>query len=420
LRVATLSSNDVGVSLGLFVGVGSRHETRVNAGSTHFLKFAAFESTQSTPGYQKIRDLETNGATFTATAGREHLSFVSEVPANHVDSVVPLITDLLHPRLPYHEVAASKDVVKHDAHRIESDPVASILELVHRQAYRNKGLGQPSVAREDAIHHINQDTLAKFVDAHYNPEQAVFVGVGLDHEALVKSVQAAVGSKAEGSSKKGSTNTENTKYVGGETLLPAGGNTHVAIAFEGASIKDTKDSHVLGVLQHILGSVLSGPNVGASLGSGITSRLATNVLPSNQSAYTLAAFNFSYSDSGLFGVYGETKDAPARLVQSLTTEIGKLSNIGAEELAKGKALYKLSVLDQGTKRTPALEFIGTQVLASGKALTPEEYAAQIDSITAEDVSRVAKKVLSSRPTLVVVGDVSSLPSTEELKASFSK
>lgn len=48
------------------------------------------------------------------------------------------------------------------------------------------------------------------------------------------------------------------------------------------------------------------------------------------------------------------------------------------------------------------------------------YAAQIDSITAEDVSRVAKKVFSSRPTFVVVGDVSSLPSTDELKASFSK
>lgn len=165
--------------MGLFVGVGSRHETRANAGATHFLKFAAFESSVNTPGYQKIRDLETNGATFTASAGREHLSFTSEVPANHVSSVVPIITELLHPRLPYHEVAASKDVVKDDAHRVEADPVASILELVHRQAYRNKGLGQSLIAREDSIHHINQDTLAKFVDAHYNPEQAVFVGVGM-------------------------------------------------------------------------------------------------------------------------------------------------------------------------------------------------------------------------------------------------
>jgi hypothetical protein len=46
------------------------------------------------------------------------------------------------------------------------------------------------------------------------------------------------------------------------------------------------------------------------------------------------------------------------------------------------------------------------------------YAAQIDSITAADVAAVAKKVLSTRPTFVAVGDVAQLPASEELSSSF--
>lgn len=41
-----------------------------------------------------------------------------------------------------------------------------------------------------------------------------------------------------------------------------------------------------------------------------------------------------YTDSGLFGVYAETRDAPGRLASSISAEFGKLRNLSAEELAK--------------------------------------------------------------------------------------
>ena len=79
-----------------------------------------------------------------------------------------------------------------------------------------------------------------------------------------------------------------------------------------------------------------------------------------------------YSDSGLFGVYAETNSAPGRLAQQIVSELAKLRNpLSAEDLNRGKAANKVSVLDM--RRTPTLEFIGAQVLAGGKAVTPEEY-----------------------------------------------
>lgn len=179
LRVASLTSSDLAASAGLFVGVGTRNETRSNAGATHFLKFAAFGSSTERPGYQVVREFESVGASVQATAGREQLAFSAEFPPNNVDQVVSLIKGLLHPKLAYHEVSAQADIVQEDAERLEADPIASLFELVHRQAYRNRGLGQPLVATKDNLHHINHETLAKFVDAHYGLDQSVFVGVGM-------------------------------------------------------------------------------------------------------------------------------------------------------------------------------------------------------------------------------------------------
>jgi processing peptidase subunit alpha len=179
LKVASLTSSDIGVSLGLFVGVGARNETRSNAGASHFLKYAAFHSSTEKAGYQVVRELEASGATFTATAGREHLAFTSELPPNQVENVVPIISGLLSPKLAYHEVQAQVESVKEDADRLNNDSISSLFELVHRQAYRNKGLGQSVVANEDNIHHINQQALAKFVDANYTFDKSVFVAVGM-------------------------------------------------------------------------------------------------------------------------------------------------------------------------------------------------------------------------------------------------
>jgi predicted Zn-dependent peptidase len=179
LRVASLTSSDIGVALGLFVGVGSRNETRSNAGATHFLKYAAFNSSKAKPGYQVVRELETASASFTSTTGREHILFSSELPADSVDTVLPIISDLLNPKLAYHEVQAQGNAVQEEVDRLEGDTVTTLFELVHRQAYRNRGLGQSLIASKDNIHHINQDTLTKFVHANYTPDQSVLVVVGM-------------------------------------------------------------------------------------------------------------------------------------------------------------------------------------------------------------------------------------------------
>eukprot|EP01111_Echinosteliopsis_oligospora_P013827 TRINITY_DN505_c0_g1_i1.p1 TRINITY_DN505_c0_g1~~TRINITY_DN505_c0_g1_i1.p1 ORF type:complete len:496 (+),score=192.49 TRINITY_DN505_c0_g1_i1:109-1596(+) len=422
LRVASLSSNFPGVSLGLFVNAGARNETRDGAGAAHYLKYMAFRSTTQRYGIEVVRDLEVLGANLSSSVGREHLLFSTEVLPHDVTNTIHQLKELLEPKLAHHEVVRAREHVEEDAERLVSCPITSLIETVHREAYRSKGLGHSIVAPQYNLGNIDNQVLRQFVQSHYSPSQSVFVVVGgVAHKDIVQQVQASFSESAVKSTSASSSAPEASKYTGGDNLTPEAGNTHVAIAFEGVSAKsDVKDVLAAGILRQILGEGMNGANKDNRL-SG-SSRLTNTVLSSNPSVHSIATFNFVYSDSGLFGVYAETSKNPAELVQTIASELSKLakSEVDAKELAKGKAMYKAEILTQhGEQRHSALKFIGDQVLTRGKVVTPEEYAKQIDSVTAADLNRVAKKILSSNPTLCASGDVAGFPSSVDVKSFVS-
>lgn len=356
LRVASITSPNPSpiVSVGVYVTSGSRHETRATAGTTHFLKHLAFNSTQSRPAIQLVRDIETLGATLTSTAAREHLSFESEVPAENATQMISILGDLLHPRVAYHEVERSKPIIEEEVSHLSSDPVNSLFEALHREAFRNRGLGQPLVAPSYNIEHINHDKLAEHAQSHYTPRNTVVVASGLPHAQLVELVQRSFEGLAQrGEIPKG----EASKYTGGEASCPNGGNTHAALAFEGLAANQ-KDSVALAVLQHVLGggSRLSrdGPGV------GLQSRLNTKLVGPHENVQSALAFNLPYSDTGLFGIYVQASENASKALEVLVGEVvSVLKSLSAEELARAKQSLKAEVFSE--KRKCKLHFVAQQV-----------------------------------------------------------
>lgn len=357
IRVASLSSSNPSAvtSIGVYVTSGSRHETRNNSGTTHFLKHLAYTSTDSRPAIQLVRDIETTGATFSATAAREHILFESEVTSEQAPQLVNLLGDLLHPRLAYHEVERSKPLIEEEVNELSADPVATTFELLHREAFRNRGLGQPLIAPKYNIEHLEHDSLATYVSTHYTPRNTVVVAVGIPHNELVEAVQRSF----EGLTQRtGETKVEASKYVGGEARVPNGGDTHVALAFEGVPSNNQKDSVALTLLQRLLGGGSRFSRDGP--GAGLQSRINTNVIAANENITTALAFNLPYSDTGLFGVYAQVSDNVPKALEALISEVSKAaSDADATELTRAKELLKIDLLTG--KRIDTLRFIGQQV-----------------------------------------------------------
>merc|ERR1712039_723302 len=90
-------------------------------------------------------------------------------------------------------------------------------------------------------------------------------------------------------------------YTGGDLRLEGPSPfCHLAVGLE-SSPWGQKELAPIALLQAILGN---GSASSKLPGSGGTSRLATGIVKQNPHVESCAAFNTSYSDSGLFGVYG--------------------------------------------------------------------------------------------------------------------
>merc|ERR1712087_691756 len=186
-------------------------------------------------------------------------------------------------------------------------------------------------------------------------------------------------------------------YTGGD-LRAEGASPfcHMAIAFESAAW-GKKELAPVTVLQTLLGSGAATSN---NPGSGVTSRLATQVVKQSPYVESCAAFNTSYSDSGLFGVYGVCQpDKAGDMCAAIAKTLTGLKSVSGDELARAKAVPKGNLLRQLDDDVMLMQDIGTQLLTSGRYSSVADFAKAIDGATEADVTAVAKKMLVSKPTV---------------------
>jgi len=415
LRIATLSSNSPVASVGIFIDAGSRYETRENAGVTYFLqKFLTSETFEVESPLRLTRVIEGMNANYLSSAAREQIYYGGELPAEHADDFATVLFDVTAPLIHEYEVIEKRDQIEREVHEIESNPKLLINELVHQEAYKHQGLGRSLHTPLYNLNYITDADIKHFVGRTFQPNRMVLVGIGgVDHERFVKIAADTWGElpPVQGLTKPSS------PYIGGADLRISGNHeTHLALAFQGAGLGAGKDFFSLGVLQHMLG----GGRTFFKEGLGRASSRLNRALEKNANTIDeVNSFNFSYSDSGLFGVYGVSHPGHAsQLAKVLTSTLSGVKNVEKDEVDRARQQFKATVLQNVERRLPLLEFIGTHVISTGKVVTPEEFVRNIESVTVDDVRSAAKKVLASKPTLVALGDVTGLPLLDDLRASL--
>uniref|UniRef100_A0A672T6I8 Alpha-MPP n=1 Tax=Sinocyclocheilus grahami TaxID=75366 RepID=A0A672T6I8_SINGR len=89
------------------------------------------------------------------------------------------------------------------------------------------------------------------------------------------------------------------------------------------------------------------------------------------------------------------------------------------ELERAKTQLKSMLMMNLESRPVIFEDVGRQVLATGKRKLPHELCELISNITASDIKRVTTKMLRSKPAVAALGDLTELPSYEDIQAALS-
>jgi len=415
LKIVSVDKQGLTAHLGLYVSAGSRFESTANFGVSHMVSMMGYSSTAHLSHLRTVKTLEQLGAQGTATckAGREEISYQVDVMREFVPLVIPLMVgNVLFPRLLPWEVKAAHKKVKEARDAMDADAMVS--ELLHKAAYCNNSLGFSSLASERSMSYFTPETIRSFMLDHFAPERMVLVGVNVAHSELTKWAMRSFADYNAIPLKK--RDEVKAAYTGGDLRME--GNSpfcHVALAFESPSWGQAELAPVA-LLQTVLGG---GAAVGTGLGAGATSRLNTQVVKQSPYVESCSAFNTSYTDTGLFGVYGVSHpDKAGDMCAAMAKCLSGMTAVSKDELTKAKAMLKGKLFRQLDDDSQLMQDLGTQVLASGRYGSPTDFAKAIDAVSEADVAAAAKKLLASKPTVAAFGDTHTVPHYSAVEAAL--
>lgn len=394
IKVLAQDSGAPTSTLALIAKAGSRYETKF--GLSHHLKNFAFKNTTKKTAFRITRETELQGGSISAHMTREHIIYTAQFFREDAPYFVEILSDVAqHTKYSDYEGADIAQKVALEANL--ATPETLVLNALHKEAFRT-GLGNSTLALPHSG--ISTEDISGYSKQVLSQDRLTFVGLNVDSASISKDLE-----KLFTSSSSSALSTPATKYFGGESRVEASSATgHFAVAFEGAKFGSELEASLI-VLQNLLGG-----QIHMKWGSGVS---PLSKIAASQNAQ-ISAFNFSYADSGLFGLYVNSSNV-AGPVNSALAELRKLSSsVNAEDLKRAIAQAKFSAISSDDSLSKAIS-LGTQASLLGKALSAEESISRFNSVTDKSISEVAKKLISSKPTTAAYGRLSSLPYLDELK-----
>src|SRR5438128_6365384 len=167
-------------SLTVFVGAGSRMESRADAGTGHFLEHIVFKGTAKRPTAADISmEIESRGGVVNAATDKEVTVFWSRVPARHWRVALDVVADLIRaPMLRPDDVDTEKKVVIEELRMYRDQPQDRVHTIIDELLYPRHPLGWEVAGREPVINLLDPDKLRDFMSRGYVPSRIVVALAG--------------------------------------------------------------------------------------------------------------------------------------------------------------------------------------------------------------------------------------------------
>src|SRR5215831_4508070 len=145
LTVATDAMDGVETAaVGVWVGVGTRHETAAINGIAHLLEHMAFKGTERRSARDIAEEIEAVGGYLNAYTTREHTAYYARVLADHVPLAIDILADILqHSTFEAAELERERTVILQEIGQAWDTPDDIVFDLFQETAFPAQPLGRP-------------------------------------------------------------------------------------------------------------------------------------------------------------------------------------------------------------------------------------------------------------------------------------
>ena len=403
---------------------GPRYETEPwMKGAFYFLERMCFKETKFNTSQDIVRQVERGGGNAFASVTQEEMFWACDCLQEDIDNAVRMLSNnLFYSVYNNNEIDYSRQIIPFEFENYTQNTVQYVVDALCHTAFRGSPLGDTLFPSQENLSRVNSDTLKAVAASTFQPDRLTIAGIGIEHAVLVESVNRHIPIPSDITTTTDTSSTDQkakasvpSLYIGGYAHLPdirhvnplavdEGQMIDVGLAWKAPSLHETHDMTTLMVLSTLLGGGDSFSSGGP--GKGMFSILYEKVLVRHHFMKSAKAIVQSFSDNGLFCLYGK---APAHMYEHLLSalltpvrELLKPGGIEESRLRRAKNMLMYQYLSQLETRQGAVDNMARQAMHLGKIASHASVQADIESVTAKDIYELLRKMFASPATLVTL------------------
>jgi predicted Zn-dependent peptidase len=397
LRVITEAMPHVrSVSVGIWIGSGSRRESAEQNGLSHFIEHMLFKGTSKRSAEDIARSVDSIGGNLDAFTAKELVCFNTKVLDEHLSQAFDVLADLvLHPMFREEDIEKEKGVILEELKMEADSPDYLVHEIFSSNFWKDHPLGKPILGTRETVKKYDRAMVQSYYSSIYAPANMIITAAGnLSHERMVALVREHFEDVAPG------------EPLGADPVP----GTHARIALRNK--KALEQVHMcLGVPSYPL------PHeerfacyvMNTLLGGGMSSRLFQNIRERQGLAYAVFSELNPYRDTGCLSIYAGTSiESAPKVVQSILKEFRQLKEetVNDEELRRAKDHLKGSLMLSLESTGSRMSNLARQEMYFARFFTLDELVESIELVTAADVQRIAQTFFDPKQiALTVLGNL---------------
>ncbi|MBQ3695973.1 MAG: insulinase family protein [Alphaproteobacteria bacterium] len=389
------------VTLGVWVGVGSRFEKKSESGISHFLEHMAFKGTTTRSALQIAKEIEQVGGFINAYTGQDVTAYHARMLKKDMDIGLNIIADITqHAIMDEKELNTEKGVIIQEINMYKDQPHYMAEVNFDATAYPNQPLGREVAGDPEVIRQMTPQKMLDYVHSHYAMDRIVISAVGpIQHDSFVKKCERLF---CDFTLKK-TPISEPAHYQGGfKYVKKPHEQVNLIVGFEGESYTSP--------------DIWKAKLLAAILGGGMTSRLFQEIREKRGLVYTIHAYASAETDTGIWGIYAGTGEKELQvLMPVLVDELKKATHkITKEEVQQAQTRLEAALLMRNEDLPEHADTNAIEFLRYGRVRSKASLIKAIRAVTPKEIQQYASRIFATKPTLSCLGPIKHMMSYDDV------
>lgn len=368
------------ITFSIYVKAGSYQETN-KFGIAHFLEHMVFKGTETRSSQDLMEEIENVGGYINAETSFEHTRYFATVPAEEWKIAADIVSDIVFKStIPEEEVDLERTVIQEELKMYSDDASSHVSDLLFKAMHESYQNRQSIGGTVQSVSEISRQDLVDFKEKFYQPKNIFIVATGkVDNDEIVEFTKQFESIEGTKEIEKEDTFLPDILSSGTETLERNIEQSHLTWGLFAPAASD-KDSFAVDVACTILGGSSS-------------SRLYQLIREKKGLAYTVSVGYYELKQNGIICGYTGLEGSKIEEVKEIVIEeFERLRNelVSEAEFKRALAYNRGSHIISLERPSSINSYIGGAIIKN-TSTEPEDYLKGIQSITREDIQRIARK-----------------------------